>query len=63
VGAVLATEINAQGFGCVGEAEATYGWGLLLQLLRLLVLLLLPLLGEVVVEGDYCALGEVELLA
>jgi len=59
VGAVLAAEVDAQSFGCVGEAEATYGWGLLL----LLLLFLLLLLGVVVVEGDHCAFGVVELLA
>jgi len=47
---VLAAEVDAQSFGCVGEAEATYGWGLLL----LLLLFLLLLLGVVVVEGDHC---------
>jgi len=55
VGAVLAAEVDAQSFGCVGEAEATYGWGLLL----LLLLFLLLLLGVVVVEGDHCALDGV----
>ena len=59
MGAVLAAEVDAQSFGCVGEAEATYGWGLLL----LLLLFLLLLLGVVVVEGDHCAFGVVELLA
>ena len=50
---MLAAEVDAQSFGCVGEAEATYGWGLLL----LLLLFLLLLLGVVVVEGDHCAFG------
>ena len=51
----VAAEVDAQSFGCVGEAEATYGWGLLL----LLLLFLLLLLGVVVVEGDHCALDGV----